>query len=220
MLPQIKQKNTNSVFQIIDIKIPKTSVKHNITRPNNDPYIKKNNFLTEQNNLEIETNFNNKSFKTPENEIVNDDLYYDDLIDESNSDDETINLQKTKDFKLIKVENSSIPLNKAESPCVSGDKSTSACSIRNNATSPYKLITSRSHNKLLLNKINIDKPKNDVISDAITLALLILKLDFNEYNMMNFDELNKYCNKLLLSETPNEYNKIYLAFNILSNDKK
>lgn len=220
MLPQIKQKNTNSVFQIIDIKIPKTSVKHNIIRPNNDPYIKKNNFLTEQNNLEIETNFNNKSFKTPENEIVNDDLYYDDLINESNSDDETINLQKTKDFKLIKVENSSIPLNKAESPCVSGDKSTSACSIRNNATSPYKLITSRSHNKLLLNKINIDKPKNDVISDAITLALLILKLDFNEYNMMNFDELNKYCNNLLLSETPNEYNKIYLAFNILSNDKK
>jgi hypothetical protein len=238
MLPQIKQKNNNTIFSF-DINVPKiktktkTNIKQTKIRPDNNPYIKKNNFLTsdidksQEKKLEIETNINGEitNDEIIDNENINDELYYEDLTNGSNSDDDTINLQSFNskknvtimDLKLSKTNNFSpqkLPIT------LSTQTTQTTLSTQTTQTTPLQHTKLQRHIKSQSNnKINITKPKNDIIEDAIALSLLILKLQFNEYNIMSFDDLNSHCNKLLQSNICDDYNKIYLAFNILSNGK-
>jgi hypothetical protein len=206
MLPKIKQNNTNDVFRV-NINVP-TKSKQNKSRPNNDPYLKKNNFLiseaieSEQKKSEINANIRE--------EIINDELYYEDLLDESNSDDNTVNLQTPNHNKQI-LSTPTLSTPTLTTPILSPLQYDKQHNNKINSVNNINVIN---------NKINIVKPKNEIIDDAISLSLLILKLQLGEYNLMTFKDLNNHCNKLLQSETKSDYNKIYLAFNILSNEKK
>ena len=62
---------------------------------------------------------------------------------------------------------------------------------------------------------------DELVNDSIDLALLILSLTKQQHYQMTKNELNEYCNSLLLSSNDDrtQYNKINLAYNILINVK-